>query len=156
MKKKILLVGGDPISVNSEIIFKIWKKLTHVQKKNIYLISNYELMKAQLKKLKYSLKLVKVENLNQETKRDFLKVIDIDIKFKKPFSISKKNRSIYVKKCLNLSHRLAIRDGIAGIINCAIDKTLLGKKRSGVTEYLASKCNVKNNSEVMLIRNKNE
>ena len=33
MKKKILLVGGDPISVNSEIIFKVWKKLNHVKKK---------------------------------------------------------------------------------------------------------------------------
>ena len=26
MKKKILLVTGDPNSINSEIIFKTWKK----------------------------------------------------------------------------------------------------------------------------------
>ena len=42
---------------------------------------------------------------------------------------------------------------LKGFINCPIDKKLLNKK--GVTEYLASKCNVKNNSEVMLIKNKN-
>ena len=40
------------------------------------------------------------------------------------------------------------------VINCAIDKNLLGKNKFGVTEYLASKSNVKNNSEVMLIYNK--
>ena len=42
---------------------------------------------------------------------------------------------------------------VAGIINCAINKNLLGKKGIGVTEYLSKKCNIKNNSEVMLIKN---
>ena len=32
---------------------------------------------------------------------------------------------------------------LKGIINCAIDKNLLGKNKFGVTEYLASKSNVK-------------
>ena len=27
MKKKIIIVGGDPNSINSEIISKCWKKL---------------------------------------------------------------------------------------------------------------------------------
>ena len=44
---------------------------------------------------------------------------------------------------------------VKGIINCAINKNLLKKKKAGVTEFLASKCKVKNNSEVMLIWNKN-
>ena len=38
-----------------------------------------------------------------------------------------------------------------GLINCGIDKRLLKHKNTGVTEYLASKCNIKNNSEVMII-----
>ena len=41
------------------------------------------------------------------------------------------------------------------MINCSIDKKLLKKRKIGVTEFLASKCKIKDNSEVMLIRNKN-
>ena len=33
MNKKIILVGGDPNSINSEIIFKCWKKLDKRLKK---------------------------------------------------------------------------------------------------------------------------
>ena len=36
MKKKILILSGDPNSVNSEIIYKTWKKLNNsIKKKNI-------------------------------------------------------------------------------------------------------------------------
>ena len=55
MKKKILIVSGDPNSINSELIFKTWKKLNKVDKKKIYLISNSNLLKKQFFKLKYSL-----------------------------------------------------------------------------------------------------
>ena len=44
---------------------------------------------------------------------------------------------------------------VKGLINCPIDKKLLSEsKEIGVTEYLASKCRIKNNSEVMMIYNK--
>ena len=46
--KKIIIIGGDPNSINSEIIFKTWKKLSKSVKKNIFIIANYELMKKQL------------------------------------------------------------------------------------------------------------
>ena len=52
MKKKIIIVSGDPNSINSEIIFKCWKKINKGLKK-IYFISNYSLMKKQFKKLNY-------------------------------------------------------------------------------------------------------
>ena len=42
-----------------------------------------------------------------------------------------------------------------GIVNCAIDKNLLKKKNFGVTEFLASKCKLKKDTEVMMIYNKN-
>ena len=41
-----------------------------------------------------------------------------------------------------------------GLINCPINKNLLGRKKIGVTEFLAEKCKVKKNSEVMFLRNK--
>ena len=42
--KKIILIGGDPNSINSEIIFKSWRKISNTLKKKIYLISNYNLI----------------------------------------------------------------------------------------------------------------
>ena len=40
------------------------------------------------------------------------------------------------------------------MINCAISKNLLKKKKIGVTEFLAAKCNLERDAEVMLIGNK--
>ena len=56
---------------------------------------------------------------------------------------------------LSKAHKIALSNKIAGIINCPINKELLNKKNYGITELLASKCKVKNNSEVMLIKIKN-
>ena len=33
MSKKIIIISGDPNSINSEIIFKIWKKIKKKYKK---------------------------------------------------------------------------------------------------------------------------
>ena len=43
MKKKIILIHGDPISINSEIIYKSWKKIKKNLRSRIYLIGNYNL-----------------------------------------------------------------------------------------------------------------
>ena len=35
--KKIILIGGDPNSINSEIILKSWRKISNtLKKKNIF------------------------------------------------------------------------------------------------------------------------
>ncbi len=37
MKKKIIIIAGDPNSINSEIIYKSWKKINiSLKKKNIF------------------------------------------------------------------------------------------------------------------------
>ncbi len=153
MKKKILLLSGDPNSINSELIFKTWKKLNKTTRKSVYLISNFNLMKAQFKKLRYPIKIIKIKNLDDEIKGNFLKIINVDILFKNSFDVPLKSRSKFVIESLNIAHQLALRKEVKGIINCAIDKKLLMKNGFGVTEYLASKCKIKNNKEVMLIKN---
>jgi 4-hydroxy-L-threonine phosphate dehydrogenase PdxA len=153
MNKKIIIVSGDPNSINSELIFKSWKKLKKPIKNKIYLISNYELIKKQFKKLKFSLEVKKVKNINENTKDGKLKIINVDLKFQNPFDVANKSASKFVINSLNLAHKLALNEDVGGIINCAVDKSLLGKSNIGVTEYLATKCNIKNNSEVMLIKN---
>ena len=49
--KKIIIFTGDPNSVNSEIIFKCWRKISNSLKKKIYFISNFQLLKKQFRKL---------------------------------------------------------------------------------------------------------
>ena len=153
MKKKIIIISGDPNSINSELIIKCWKNLNNITKKNIYLISNYELFKQQLKKLKYSIKIQKVNNITENSKNNYLKILSLKLNFKNPFSVSRKSASKFVLNSLNYAHKLALNKNVKGIINCPINKNLLKKKNIGVTEFLASKCNIKKNSEVMLIRN---
>ena len=138
MKNKILLISGDPNSINSEIIFKSWKSLSSSMRKNIYLISNYNLLKKQFNILKYPIKMIEVKNTKENNFSDKLKILNIDLKFKNPFKVSLKESSNFVKKSLNLSHKLALEKDVKGIVNCPIDKKLLSKGNIGVTEFLAS------------------
>ena len=154
MNKKIIILSGDPNSINSEIIFKSWKKLTKSIREKIIFISNYNLLEKQFRKLNYNLKMKKIKDINQHEKNEKLNILDINLAFKNPFEVNQKAASKFVIESLNTAHKLASNNNIKGIINCAIDKNLLKKSKIGVTEYLASKCGIKNDSEVMLIRNK--
>jgi len=154
-EKKIAVIIGDPNSINSEIIFKSWKKLDSNFKKKIYFIGNIELVKKQFIKLKIFQKIQKVsQNIKTLENNEAFKMINVDLKFKDPFNVKIKDASQYIIKCLNLGHKLALNKSIYGFINCAINKNLLPKKNIGVTEYLASKCGIVKNSEVMLIKSK--
>ncbi len=149
--KKILLISGDPNSINSELIYKSLKKLSKNKKKKIYLISNFKLLKSQLKKLNFKLNISTVKNIAQEVKNQNIKLIDIKLKFKDPFRVNQKEASKFVIKSLNLANDIALNNSDVGIINCPIDKKLL-KKKTGVTEYLSIKSKVKTDEEAMLIR----
>ena len=127
MKNKIILVSGDPNSINSEIIYKTWKRLNKSLKRRIFIISNTDLLIQQFKKLKYRIKIVSIKNLNQKISNDTLKVLNVDISFKNPFKVSKKNSSKFVISCLNYAHKLSLRNDDVGIINCPINKNLLKK-----------------------------
>ena len=75
MKNKIILVSGDPNSINSEIIYKTWKRLNKSLKRRIFIISNSNLLIQQFKKLKYSIKIKSVNNFNQKISNDCLKFL---------------------------------------------------------------------------------
>ena len=108
MKDKILILSGDPNSINSEIICKSWKKLNNFLKQKIYLISNYDLFKKQIKKLNFKIKLVKVDNIDQKVNENKLKIINIDLKYNDPFNVEKKNASKFINTSLNFAHKLAL------------------------------------------------
>ena len=155
MKNKILIISGDPNSINSEIIVKSWRKLSRDLRKKIILVSNFNLLKKQFKFLKLNFDLIDLTNNNSHINSEKLKVLNVQLKFKDPFNVPHKSASKFVKNCLDHAHSIALREPIKGIINCAIDKKLLNKNNLGVTEYLANKCKVFDNSEVMLIKSKN-
>ena len=153
MNKKIILIASDPKSINSEIIFKSLRKIKKSLRKKIFLIANYDLIEKQFKKLKYRFKFEKVKNINSKNQTSNLKVINIKANFTNPFNLKKKDASKYIISSLNFAHKAAFNKDIKGIINCPLDKKLLPKKTLGVTEYLAQKCKIKDNSQVMLIWN---
>ena len=154
MNNKIIIVAGDPNSINSEIIFKTWKNLDKKTKSKVYLVANFKLLQRQCKKLKFKINLFKSKNLVLNDSINSLKIIDIPVKFDNPFNVSKNEASKYVANCLQLAHQLSIKKKIKGFINCPINKTLISKNsKTGITEYLASKCKIKDGSEVMLIHN---
>ena len=155
MKNKILILSGDPNSINSELIYKSFKKIKPSVRKKIYLITNYNLIEKQLNKLKYKMKFINVKDINEKVNNNKIKIVNVDIKFKNPFKIPKNISSKFIHSSLNLAHKYALNNNVSGVISCPINKNLLVSNKTGVTEYLASKCNVKDNSEVMLIRNKN-
>ena len=145
------IVLGEPNSINSEILAK-----SNASKSSSIIIGSYELLKSQLKILKIKRKIRKIKKTEDIKKKDeVINVLDIPLKFKKPFNVSLKESSKYVKKCLLVSHSLCLQKKIKGIINCPINKKNLFKnKNQGVTEFLAKKNKVFN-SEVMVIYNKN-
>ncbi len=152
--KKIVILFGDPNSINSEILYKTWKTLSKKIRKNVYFISNYELIKKQFKILGFKTKIEIVNNIDELNKNSNFKIINVDLIFKNPFKVNKNDASKFVLDSLNLGHKLALnKKKTLGIINCPINKGLLKNKFVGVTEYFAKKCNLRQNSEVMLIKN---
>ena len=144
--KKIILIAGDPNSVNSEIILKSWKKLDKNLKKKIFLVGNHSLLKRQLNLLNSNIVTKEVKDINENFKTNCLKIININLNFKNPFKVAKKNASQYVLKSLTLAHNLAIKNEVSGIINCPISKQLLLKKNIGVTNFFSKKCKILRNS----------
>ena len=97
MKNKILIVSGDPESINSEIIFKAWEKeISNTLRRKIYVISNFSLLNFQLRKLRSDIKLLKVDDSNFNSSLDKLKIIDVNLSCTDPFKFNEKFKKLYI------------------------------------------------------------
>ena len=157
MNKPIAIIAGEPNSISSEIIFKCWKLKKKYIHKPLFIIGSVQLLILQMKKLKYK---IKIKKINKHFKiRDLneieLPVYDIDYTQKKPFEKISSKSNKYIFKCFEVALKFVKDKKILGFINCPISKEYLFKnKYQGVTEFLSKKLNKKNNNEVMLIYNK--
>ncbi len=155
MMDKIIIVGGDPNSINSEIIFKTWRKLNKKLKKKVFVIANLDLLTKQFKRLKFKVNLTKINNFKERSYENSINVFNIPLKFNNPFNVSKKNASKYVIQSINFAHYFSKLKISNGFINCPINKQLIKtKKILGVTELISLKNQVPKYSEVMMLYNK--
>jgi len=154
MKNFIGIIAGEPNSINSEIIGKMWKKRSDFKNLNVFIIGNYTLIKNQLKTLKIKIKLKKITKIQKQNFKKELLILNVPLKFKEPFNVNKKIKTKYVIDSLNLGIKMAYKKKILGFINCPINKKeTFGNKKFGITEFLGKKLGVLG-KEVMLIYNK--
>ena len=147
---KFAIILGEPNSINSEILEK-----SLVQKRKVLLIGSYNLFKKQLTILKKKIFIKKITSFEEYSKKTKgFTILDVPLKFKKPFEVNSEESAKYIFNCFDVAHDLSVRGLIKGFINCPVNKRRLFKnKKLGITEYLAKKNKIYN-SEVMMIFNK--
>ena len=154
MRKKIIIVLGEPNSISSEIFLK---SLNYIKKTklNFIIIGNYSLLKKHAKylnlKLDINFNFSNIDNL----KSNRFNFINIEYNQIKPFDFKSPKTDIYIKKCFEYSILIIKKKIASGIINLPICKSKFTKdKYKGITEYIADKTNNKN-KENMLLYNEN-
>ncbi len=149
----ILIIAGEPFSIFSEILFKSTKKDKF--KKPLILIGSLKLFQRQMQHLRFksNFNLIKQDFLKKELKKGMINIIDVNLKFKKPFEKISNRSKNYNKKCFDVALDILKKHKIAGLINGPISKKhFLKKNFYGITEYLAAKTKTK--KFAMLIYNK--
>ena len=142
MNKSLAIIAGEPNSISSEIIFKSWrlrKKYTH---KPLFVIGSIRLLNLQKKKLRYQIKIKRIDNnfkIN-DLKGNELPVYDIKYIQKKSFEKISSKSNKYIFKCFEEALKFIKNKKIIGFVNCPISKeTLFKNKHQGITEFLSRK-----------------
>ena len=154
-KKPLLIVLGEPNSIFSELLFKVYKRKI-IQKFNrpVVIIGSENLLKLQMKFLKYSIKINKINSLNFK-KLNFNKkninIFNVEYKFKKTFDKISNNSNKYINDCFKIAIKLLNEKSAFALINGPVSKThFLEKKYLGITEYLAKKTKSKKNPTMLI------
>ncbi len=153
----ILIVLGEPNSIFSEILFKIYKKKI-IQKFNrpIIVIGSEKLLQSQMKYLNYSIKIKKINSVNIKNlsiNNKFINIINVDYNFKRIFDKISNTSNKYINNCFKIALKLLNERSAFALINGPISKKhFLEKKYLGITEYLSDKAKIKK-KPTMLIYN---
>ena len=103
MNKSIAIIAGEPNSISSEIIFKSWKLRNQFIHRPLFVIGSIRLLNSQKKKLKYQIKIKKIDakfKIN-DLKGGELPVYDIEYIQKKPFEKISNKSNKYIFKCFD-------------------------------------------------------
>ena len=154
----IIIIGGEPYSVFSEILFKALKhKDIKKTRKKIILISSVKLIKEQMKKLNFNYKInvadKKLLNIIID-KKNTINMINVNFIHQKPFDKITTKSNLFIEDCFNTGLAIIKKNNCCGIITGPISKKhFLKKKFLGITEYMAERTD-KKNKIAMLIYNK--
>jgi len=156
--KPIIIVLGEPYSVFSELIFKIFKSNLILDiKRPIILIGSEQLLKKQMKKLGYNFYINKIHQndiQNIVLSNKSLNLINVNFYHHKIFDEITTRSNKYIDDCFIIALNLIKKDPQISLINGPISKkNFLKNNFLGITEYLAQKVN-KKKSVAMLIYNK--
>ena len=151
--KPILLVAGEPKSVFIEIFFKSIKNIKY--KSPLILICSKRELKNQIKKFKFNKKIKildknNIKNLKINNKK--INLIDVSYEVSNNRKLNIKLKNEYINNCFNIAFKIIKSGYTHKFINGPINKkTFLNKKFLGITEYVASKFDIKETG--MLIYN---
>jgi len=151
--KPILLVAGEPKSVFIEIFFKSIKNIKY--KSPLILICSKRELKNQIKKFKFNKKIRildknNIKNLKINNKK--INLIDVSYEVSNNRKLNIKLKNEYINNCFNIAFKIIKSGYTHKFINGPINKkTFLNKKFLGITEYVASKFDIKETG--MLIYN---
>jgi 4-hydroxythreonine-4-phosphate dehydrogenase len=150
VKKKIIIVLGEPNSISSEIFLKSINYIKNT-KLNFIIIGNYSLFKKQANYLNSNINtnfnLTKMDNL-KNIKFNF---INIDYNQTKAFDLKSNKSDVFIKKCFECAILILKKKKASGLINLPINKSKFTKnKYNGITEYVADKTNNKNKENMLL------
>ena len=151
----LLIVLGEPNSIFSELLFKIYKnKIIQRFNRPIVIIGSENLLKSQMKSLKYSIKIQKINfnNLkNSNLNKNYINIINVDYKFKKIFDKISNKSNKYINDCFKIALKLLNEKSAFALINGPVSKKhFLEKKYLGITEYLAKKTKSKKNPTMLI------
>ena len=151
--KPILIVLGEPNSIFSELLFKVFKsKSSQKVNRPLVIIGSEKLLKAQMKALKYFINIKKIKfSKNTKLNKKSINIINVEYDFKKAFDKISHNSEKYINNCFKIALKLLKKKLACGLINGPISKThFLKKKYLGVTEYLSKKINMKREPTMLI------
>ena len=134
----------------------IKKKIIQKLNRPILIIGSENLLRRQMKVLKYSIKINKINSIDLKKinlNRKHINIFNVEYKFKKIFdNISNKSNN-YINNCFKIALKLLNNKSAFALINGPVSKThFLEKKYLGITEYLANKVKTRK-KPTMLIYN---
>ena len=152
--KPILIVNGEPNSVFLEIFFKTLKN-TKI-KSPLILITSENILKRQMKKLKFKKKIRILDNNNfnhHKLNNKSINLINVEFNQNKAFEKISNKSNKFIKECFKIAFQIIKKAKIYKFINGPISKkNFLDKKYLGMTEYISKEFSSK--ESCMLIYNK--